>query len=114
VEGKKVSAAFYRSAEGAEPVREWLKGLDIEDRKAVGKDIQKLEFGGPLGLPVCRPLNMGLWEVRSDISRGRTVRILFCIADYHLVLLHGFMKKSQKTPKHDLDLARERKQDVER
>ncbi|QNT70587.1 type II toxin-antitoxin system RelE/ParE family toxin [Defluviicoccus vanus] len=110
---KKIPARFYRSVGGSEPVREWLKALDLRDRKAVGKDIQKVEYGWPLGLPVCRPLTNGLWEVRSNISDGRTVRVIFCIAGGCMVLLHGFIKKSQKTPQQDLELALKRKRDLE-
>lgn len=110
---KKIPAAFYRTLDGKEPVRDWIKALDLEDRKIVGRDIQKVEFGWPIGLPVCRPLTKGLWEVRSNISHGRIARVIFCIADGGMVLLHGFIKKTQKTPQHDLDLALKRKKDVE-
>jgi len=80
----------------------------LEERQVIGKDIQKVEFGWPLGLPVCRPLGGGLWEVRSDLPSQRIARVIFCIVDGQMILLHGFIKKSQKTPKRDLDLARER------
>lgn len=110
---KKIPARFYRSAGGSEPVREWLKALDFEDRKVVGRDIQKVEFGWPIGLPVCRPLTKGLWEVRSDVSHGRIARVIFCIVDGGMVLLHGFIKKAQKTPQQELELALKRKKDVE-
>ena len=79
----------------------------------VGRDIQKVEFGWPIGLPVCRPLTKGLWEVRSNISHGRIARVIFCIADDSMVLLHGFIKKTQKTLQRDLDLAQKRKKDIE-
>ena len=105
VQFKKVTARFYATAGGVEPVRVWLKGLDLEDRKTIGKDIQKVEFGWPIGLPVCQPLGNGLWEVRSDIANGRIARVLFGFVDGTLVLLHGFIKKTQKTPPQDKDLA---------
>lgn len=110
---KKIPAHFYRTADGKEPVREWIKSLDLEDRKIVGKDIQKVEFGWPIGLPVCRSLTKGLWEVRSNISHGRIARVIFCIADGSMVLLHGFIKKTQRTPQHDMDLALKRRRDTE-
>lgn len=110
---KKIPALFYRSADGKEPVRDWIKSLDLDDRKIVGKDIQKVEFGWPIGLPVCRSLTKGLWEVRSNISHGRIARVIFCIADGSMVLLHGFIKKTQKTPQHDMDLALKRRRDAE-
>jgi len=110
---KKVPAVFYRTAEGKEPVRDWIKGLNLDDRKVVGKDVQKVEFGWPIGLPVCRPLTKGLWEVRSSISHGRIARVIFCIAGERMVLLHGFIKKTQKTSQRDLDLALKRKKEIE-
>ncbi len=72
-----------------------------------------VEFGWPLGLPLCRSLKGGLWEVRSNIRNG-VARILFCIHEDQMVLLHGFAKKTQKTPKADMDLAKQRKRELER
>jgi phage-related protein len=89
-------------------VREWLKGLDQADRLIVGQDIATAEFGWPVGMPVSRSLGKGLWEIRSGISNGRITRVIFCVADDKMVLLHGFIKKTQKTPKADLDLALKR------
>jgi phage-related protein len=109
---KKLPAAFYRTAAGREPVREWLKALDEPDRRIVGQDIATAEFGWPVGMPVCRSLGRGLYEIRSDISHGRIARVIFCIADGQMVLLHGFIKKTQKTPKADLDLALKRKKEI--
>lgn len=111
---KKLPARFYRNVYEHEPVREWLKRLTPEERRVIGKDIQKIEFGWPLGLPVCRPLGNGLWEVRSDLPSRRTARVLFCIVDGQMLLLHGFIKRTQQTPKRDLDLARTRTSEVER
>jgi phage-related protein len=113
-EPKKLPAAFYRSTSGAEPVRDWLKALSGADRKVLGYEIGLVEFGWPVGMPVCRPLGNGLWEVRSSLVGNRIVRVIFCIAEGRMVLLHGFIKKTQKTPKADLDLARNRKNEVER
>ncbi len=110
---KLIPAVFYRSASGAEPVRDWLKGLPIEDRRIVGRDIAVVEFGWPVGMPTCRPLGAGLFEVRSDLPGGRIARVLFCPADGCLVLLHGFVKKTQKTPASDLALGRSRQKDVQ-
>ncbi|AMN45975.1 hypothetical protein ACG33_02370 [Steroidobacter denitrificans] len=109
---KKLPAAFYCTAAGNEPVREWLKALDEPDRRIVGQDIATAEFGWPVGMPVCRSLGKGLYEIRSDISRGRITRMIFCVEDGKMVLLHGFIKKTQKTPKADLDLALKRKKEV--
>ncbi len=109
-EQKRIPVAFYRTVSGTEPVREWLKGLPDEDRRIIGNDLQTLEYGWPMGMPLCRSISSykGLREVRSDLPRGRIARILFCIAHGSLVLLHGFIKKTQKTPDHDLKLAAKR------
>lgn len=75
--------------------------------------MRTLEFGWPIGMPLCRALGNGLWEVRSSLPHGRIARVIFCVHDRHAVLLHGFIKKTQKTPKADLDLALRRKREVE-
>jgi phage-related protein len=106
---KRLPARFYRADSGSEPVREWLKELEPEDRKAIGEDIKDVEFAWPIGMPLVRPLGRELWEVRSSLPRGRIARVLFCVAHERMVLLHGFIKKTQETPKHDIDLALQRK-----
>ncbi|MBI5136506.1 MAG: type II toxin-antitoxin system RelE/ParE family toxin [Nitrospirae bacterium] len=111
---KKLPAAFYRNANGVEPVREWLKGLPVADRHAIGRDVAVAEFGWPVGMPVCRSLGNGLWEIRSTLPGGRIARILFCVADGRMVLLHGFHKKTQKTPEADIKLAHKRMKEVAR
>lgn len=87
-------------------MREWLKDLDLEDRRIIGHDIRDLEFSWPIGLPLCRSLGDGLWEVRSILTHRKMARVIFCVYDGHAVLLHGFIKKTQKTSRPDLDLAR--------
>jgi phage-related protein len=109
---KKVPALFYENSMGREPVREWLKQLSPEDRKLVGRDIQKIEFGWPLGMPYSRSLGSGLWEVRSDLTDGKIGRVIFVVAAGRMVLLHGFIKKTQQTPEQDLRLARTRMKEV--
>jgi phage-related protein len=79
----------------------------------VGKDIQKVEFGWPIGMPYCRPLGHGLWEVRSDLTAGTIARVIFCIIAGEMVLLHGFIKKTQKTPPKEIDLALKRKRELD-
>jgi len=110
---KKLPARFYRTTQGNEPVREWLKGLTPAERQVIGKDMQKVEFGWPLGLPVCRSLGNGLWEVRSDLPSRRTARVIFCSVAGQMILLHGFIKKTPQTPRRALDLAQARKAEVE-
>jgi phage-related protein len=110
---KTIPAAFYSTETGAEPVREWLKDLDAEDRRIIGTDIKTVEFGWPVGMPVSRPMGNGLFEVRSTITGKRIARILFCIHEGNMVLLHGFVKKTKKTPDTDLATALKRKKEVE-
>jgi phage-related protein len=109
---KRLPAAFYQLPSGREPVREWLRELGDDDRKIIGEDIKDVEFSWPAGLPLVRPLGKGLWEVRSDITQGRIARVLFCIHGARMVLLHGFIKKTQKTPDADLELASKRKKEI--
>jgi phage-related protein len=110
-----VPARFYRTATGAEPVRKWLKALSREDKRIVGTDIATVEFGWPVGMPTCRSLTSrrGLLEVRSSLTQNRIARVLFCIHQGHMMLLHGFIKKTQQTPENDLDLAVKRQKEVE-
>ena len=102
---KKLPAVFFATPGGREPVREWLKSLDDESRRIVGEDIATAEFGWPVGMPVCKDMGRGLYEVRSNITAKRIARVLFSPIDGEMVLLHGFIKKTQATPKSELDLA---------
>jgi phage-related protein len=106
---KRLPARFYRSDTGREPVREWLKSLDLADRKVIGEDVKDVEFSWPIGMPLVRSLGNDLWEVRSSLPRGRIARVIFCVEQGSIVLLHGFMKKTRKTPQQDIGLALRRK-----
>lgn len=106
---KRIPALFYRTASGGEPVCEWLKSLDRQDRLLIGTDIKTVEFGWPIGMPVCRSIGKGLYEVRTDLPGNRIARVMFCVSGARMILLHGFIKKSQKMPKSDLGLAMDRK-----
>ena len=110
---KKIAARFYASASGRRPVREWLFDLSRDNRRIIGRDIQKVEFGWPIGMPYCRSLGDGLWEVRSGLTGNRIARVIFCIVRSEMVLLHGFEKKTQKTPQRDIELALRRKQEID-
>jgi phage-related protein len=99
---------FWRSATSREPVREWLNDLSREDKRIIGRDIAKVQYGWPVGLPLCRPLSGGLWEVRATLPSNRQARIFFGFYDGMLVALHAIMKKTQKTPVEDLASARRR------
>lgn len=104
-----LSVVFFLTESGDEPVREWLKSLDKEDRKTIGEDIKLVQFRWPLGMPLVRKMEADLWEVRSHLSGGRIARVLFTVRDGEMALLHSFIKKSRKTPVKDLELARRRK-----
>ena len=103
-----LTVAFFRTETGREPVREWLKSLPREQRKIIGEDIKTVQFGWPLGMPLVRKLDKGLWEVRLSLPDG-IARILFTTGEHRMILLHGFIKKSQKTPLQDLELAKTRR-----
>jgi phage-related protein len=102
-----LSVYFFQTETGNEPVRQWLKGLDARDRRTIGGDIKTVQIGWPLGMPLVRKMGKDLWEVRIHLSR-RIARVIFTVADGDMVLLHGFIKKSQSTPQEDLDIAKER------
>ena len=109
-QGKSVPAIFYRTEAGGEPVREWLRKLSREDRKRIGEDIKTVEFGWPIGMPVCRPLGDGIYEVRTSLAGNRTTRVLFYVdRKARMVLLHGFLKKTRRTPDEELELAKSNK-----
>lgn len=106
--GKTIQAVFFQSDSGSEPVKDWLHGLLPQERKAIGEDIKTVEFGWPIGMPTCRNLHGGIWEVRTNLEK-KIARVFFCVDDGRMYLLHGIIKKSQKTPKEALELARKRK-----
>lgn len=107
---KKVKAVFYKSENGNQPVREWLLKLPRSAQKIIGDDIRTVEFGWPIGMPTVRPMGNKLWEIRSHLENNQIARVLFTIYENQLVLLHGFIKKTQKTPKKEIDIARKRMQ----
>lgn len=102
-----LDVVFFRTEAGNEPVREWLQSLAREDRRTVGEDIKTAQFGWPIGMPLIRKLASDLWEVRSRISNGIS-RVMFTVDGQTMVLLHGFQKKSQRTPPADLMTAKRR------
>lgn len=109
---KRIRAAFYRAANGTEPTRDWLLGMSDEDRRVIGYDITTAEFGWPIGMPTCGSMGQGLYEIRSNLAGNRIARVFFCVAEGHMVLLHGMMKKTRTTPKADIDLARKHMKEV--
>jgi phage-related protein len=110
----KIPLVFFSAGVGNEPVREWLKTLLPVERHAIGRDLLRAQWRWPIGMPLCRPLSDGLWEVRTDLPTGRTARVLICLYRKHLVALHGFIKKTRTTPEDDLKLARKRMKELQR
>ena len=111
---KRVPLVFFRTDTGSEPVREWLLGLPKADRRIVGVSLKELEYGWPIGMPLCRALGSGLFELRVSLRSRRIARVMICVHDKELFALHGFIKKTQKTPDGDLKLARSRKRQLEK
>jgi phage-related protein len=101
---RKLEVVFFRTDMGSEPVREWLLSLAKEDRKVIGDDVLKVQYCWPIGRPLVGSLSGGLWEVRSRLG-DRIARLIFCVDGRTMVLLHGFIKKTQKAPRHELALA---------
>jgi len=99
-----LNVVFYRSESGDEPVREWLKELPREDRRQIGEDIKTVQIGWPLGMPLIRKIDKDLWEVRTTLESG-IARVFFTVGGDYMILLHGFLKKSQKTPQNELKTA---------
>lgn len=109
---KKVAARFYHTESGTSPVLEWLRSLPVDDRYAIGQDLARVEFRWPIGMPLCRALSDGLWEVRSTLPSRRIARLIFCVEEGELFILHGFIKKTQKTTTVDLSLAYKRMKEI--
>ena len=109
---KKIPLRFFQSFDGVEPVRDWLKSLDVIDRHAIGLDLMRAQWRWPIGMPLCRPLGGGLWEVRTALPSRRIARVPFCFVDSELVALHGFIKKTQKIPDVELELAHRRRKEM--
>lgn len=110
---RKIPVVFYRTRGGTEVVRDWLRDLDEADRNAIGMDLMRIQYRWPVGMPLCRALGDGLWEVRSTLPSNRIARVLFSMHQGRILALHGFIKKTQKTPDEDVALARRRKREFE-
>ena len=107
-----IPVVFYRTAAGAEPVREWLRSLSTEDRRTIGTDLATLQVGWPIGMPLCRPLGAGRWELRSKLTSNSIARLIFFIAEGRIGVLNGFIKKTQKTPSAEIALAQKRMKEM--
>jgi phage-related protein len=108
VSPQKTPLIFFRTDSGAEPVRDWLKDLPPEDRREVGRDLMRAQWRWPVGMPLCRPMGDGLWEIRTDLPSNRIARVLVAVDEGVLVALHAFIKKTQKAPPVELMVARKR------
>ena len=108
-----LTVRFFANVMGTEPVRDWLRGLSASDKRTIGEDIKTVQFGWPLGMPLVRSLGDGLWEVRITLD-NRIARVMFALEGADMVLLHGFIKKQQTTPKTDLEMAKERLKQLKR
>ena len=104
---KQLPARFFEQDNGNAPVRDWLMSLSLEDRKMIGDDIRTAEFGWPVGMPLCRSMKgqKGLWEIRINLVGGRIARVFFCAHEGNMILLHGFIKKTRKTPDKEIAIA---------
>lgn len=109
---REIPVRFYRTSAGAEPVLEWLRRLDKEDRRTIGLDLMRVQFGWPIGMPLMRSLKGSLWEVRSTLPSQRIARLIVCFHQNKIVVLHGFIKKTKRTPREDIDLAIRRMAEV--
>ena len=103
----KLAIKFFRQSSGTEPVRDCLKALPTDEKKRIGEDIKAVQYGWPLGLPLVDHLEGDIWEVRTKLV-NRIARVLFAVHGSNIILLHGFIKKTQKTPRQEIDLAKER------
>ena len=111
-EPPEIPVRFYRSPAGREPVLEWLRSLDKEDRHVIGLDLMRVQFGWPIGMPLVRSLKAGLWEVRSALPSQRIARLILCFHEETLIVLHGFIKKTRKTPPEEIEIAKRRMTEV--
>ena len=110
---RKIPLVFFRTPAGSEPVRDWLRALPEAERHAIGRDLLRAQWRWPIGMPLCRPMGNGLWEIRTDLPTRKAARVLICLYQERLVALHGFIKKTRTTPQDDLTLARKRKKELE-
>jgi phage-related protein len=109
---REIPVVFYRTSLGVEPVRDWLRSLPHDDRRKIGLDVATVQVGWPVGMPLCRSLGGGLWEVRSALPSRRIARILFFVHEGRIGVVHGFIKHTQKSPRDELELARKRMKEM--
>ena len=103
----RIPAIFYRTQSGSEPVREWLKSHTETEKRSIGEDIAYVQYKWPIGKPRVDHISGSIWEVRSNLG-NRIARTLFAVVNSEMILLHGFIKKTQQTPTVDIPLALKR------
>jgi phage-related protein len=111
--GYHLEVRFFKTDTGTEPTREWLRSLSKDEKKLIGEDIKTLQYGWPIGMPLVKKLCKGIWEIRTNLE-NKISRVLFTLLGDQIFLLHGFIKKTEKTPKNDLDLAINRMKQLKR
>jgi len=101
---------FYKTAGGNEVVLDFLRSLPADDKKTLGEDLKTLQYGYPIGMPLCRPVGK-LWELRSSLPSKRELRLLwfFHKVTQTIIVVHAFIKKAQRTPQKDIELGEARK-----
>jgi phage-related protein len=109
---KAIPLFFWQSASGREPVREWLRGMERMEKAVIGRDLRRLQFGWPVGMPLVRPLSDRLWELRTSLPSRREARLIFVASEAMIFVLHGFIKKTQKTPPAEIKLAMKRMKEI--
>lgn len=105
---RKCPVVFFRTEAGADVIVDWIRSFDDADRFTIGQTLMRVQYRWPVGMPLCRSLDRGLWEVRVSLPSNRIARLIFVPRDGELLVLHGFIKKTQRTPQADLDLAEKR------
>ena len=109
---KSFPLSFWASSLGNEPTREWFRDLPEPDRTALGRDLRRIQFGWPIGMPLVKSLGSGLWELRTSLPSKREARVMFCVNDETIIVLHGFIKKTQKTPDSEMKVAVKRMKEL--
>jgi phage-related protein len=104
---------FYETEGGNEVVQDFLRKLPRDDRKTIGEDLATLQYGYPMGMPLCKPLRSQIWELRSSLPSKREARLLYFFdsASQQIIVVHAFIKTTRTTPKSDIDLAEKRKKE---
>ena len=111
---RKTPVVFYQTPAGGAVMLDWLKRLAGAERAIIGQDLMRVQFRWPAGMPLCRPLGKGLWEVRTSLSSNRIARVLFFAEDNRIGVLHGFIKKTRKTPIDAIALADKRMKEMKK